>query len=110
MLRGNPWLRTTLVETAWAASNKKESALQARDQRLAPRIGHKRAIVAVARNLVLIIFDVLSRGQPYTGSGADSMPVTKTKRLIRHHSKRVVTLQKWLARVSTSARTLPPRV
>ena len=37
--RGNPWLRTTLVECAWAASAKEQSALQARYRRLAPRLG-----------------------------------------------------------------------
>jgi len=96
VLRGNPWLRTTLIECAWGASNKTGSAFRARYQRLAPRIGHKRAIVAVAHSMVLVFFDVLSRDQPYTGSGADAMPVTKVKRLIRHHSRRVATLRKWL--------------
>jgi transposase len=101
VLRGNPWLRTTLIECAWGASNKTGSVFQARYQRLAPRIGHKRAIVAVAHSLVLVLFEVLNREQPYTGSGADAMPVTKVKRLIRHHSRRVATLRKWLIRASS---------
>ena len=96
VLRGNPWLRTNLIECAWGASNKTGSVFQTRYQRLAPRIGHKRAIVAVAHSMVLVLFEVLSRDQPYTGSGADAMPVTKMKRLIRHHSRRVTTLRKWL--------------
>src|SRR5262249_17372766 len=81
-LRGNPWLRTTLIECAWGASNKNESAFQSRYQRLAPRIGHKRAIVAVAHSLVLTLFEVLQSGQVYAGAGADRMPSTKVKRLI----------------------------
>src|ERR1041385_3752312 len=101
VLRGNPWLRTTLIECAWGASNKTGSVFQARYQRLAPRIGHKRAIVAVAHSLVLVLFEVLNREQPYTGSGADAMRVTKVKRLIRHHSRRVATLRKWLIRASS---------
>jgi transposase len=56
VLRGNPWLRTTLIECAWGASNKTDSVFQARYQRLAPRIGHKRAIVAVAHSMVLVFF------------------------------------------------------
>jgi transposase len=100
VLRGNPWLRTTLIECAWAASGKKQSAFQMRYQRLAPRIGHKRAIVAVAHSLVLTVFDVLSRDQPYTGFGADTMPATRVQRLIRHHSKRAATLRRWLVRIS----------
>lgn len=39
VLLGNPWLRTTMIECAWAASGKSRSAFQARYQRLAPRIG-----------------------------------------------------------------------
>jgi len=103
VLRGNPWLRTTLIECAWAASGKRRSAFQARYQRLAPRIGHKRAIVAVAHSLVLTVFDVLSRDQPYTGSGADNMPATQLQRLIRHHSKREATLRRWLLRTSKNS-------
>jgi transposase len=100
VLRGNPWLRTNLIECAWGASNKTGSVFQTRYRRLAPRIGHKRAIVAVAHSIVLVLFDVLSRDQPYTGSGADAMPVTKAQRLIRHHSRRIATLRKWLTSVS----------
>jgi transposase len=96
VLRGNPWLRTTLIECAWGASNKTGSVFQARYQRLAPRIGHKRAIVAVAHSMILVLFEVLNRDEPYAGTGADAMPVTKVKRLIRHHSRRIATLRKWL--------------
>ena len=102
-LRGNPWLRSTLVECAWGASNRDQSTFQARYQRLAPRIGHKRAIVAVAHGLLLTVFEVLRTHKPYSGSGADRMPPEKTKRLIRHHSKRIIALHRWLTRTSTSA-------
>ena len=98
VLRGNPWLRSTLVECAWGASNRDQSTFQARYQRLAPRIGHKRAIVAVAHRLLLTVFEVLRTHEPYSGSGADRMPPEKTKRLIRHHSKRIIALHRWLTR------------
>jgi transposase len=97
-LRGNPWLRTTLIECAWGASNKKGSVFQSRYQRLSPRIGHKRAIVAVAHSLVLTLFEVLHSDQAYSGAGADRLPPTRVKRLIRHHSKRAAALQRWLTR------------
>jgi transposase len=36
---GNPYLRTALVQCAWASVRKKDSVFQARFQRLAPRRG-----------------------------------------------------------------------
>jgi len=96
VMRGNPWLRSTLVECAWAGANKKDSALQHRYQRLCPRLGHKRAIVAVAHALVLTVFDVLSQHQPYDGLGADPLPPQKLQRLVRHHTRRLKTLKRWL--------------
>lgn len=100
VLRGNPWLRSTLVECAWGASNRNQSTFQARYQRLAPRIGHKRAIVAIAHGLLLTVFEVLRSKEPYSGLGADRMPPEKTKRLIRHHSKRIIALHRWLTQNS----------
>jgi transposase len=91
-VRGNPWVRSTLVECAWSASRKKGSEFQRQYQRLQPRLGHKRAIVAVAHALTLMIFDVLATGKPYAQPGADALPPAKAAKLIRHHTRRLKTL------------------
>ena len=93
-LRGNPYIRSTLVECAWSASRKKDSAFEHQYERLKPRLGHKRAIVAVAHSLLLVIFQVLSNREPYTGPGANPMPETQVAKLIRHHTRRLKTLRK----------------
>jgi transposase len=95
-LKGNPWVRTTLVESAWSASRKKDSEFQKAYQRWKPAKGHKRAIVAVAHMLVEASFEVLSTGQPYAGPGANPLPESKAASLIRHHSRRIKTLRKRL--------------
>jgi transposase len=95
-LHGNPWVRSTLVECAWSASRKHDSEFQYQYERLKPRLGHKRAIVAVAHALTLVIFDVLSTGQPYTKPGASPLPDAKATHLIRHHTRRLKTLRKRL--------------
>jgi transposase len=92
-LRGNPWVRSTLVECAWSASRKKDSKFHQLYERLKPRLGHKRAIVAVAHSLLLTIFQVLASGQPYTQPGANPMPETKAAKLIRHHTRRLRVLR-----------------
>ena len=43
---GNRWLRTALVQAAWAASHSKKTYLAAQYRRLAGRRGKKRAISA----------------------------------------------------------------
>ena len=95
-LRGNPWVRSTLTESAWSASRKKESEFQNEYQRFKPRLGHKRAIVAVAHSLAETVFEVLSTGEPYTKPGASPMPDTQAARLIRHHTRRAKNLRKHL--------------
>jgi len=54
--KGNPWLRTALVEAAQAAARVKHSYLGAQFRRLAARRGAKRALVAVAHSLLTIIY------------------------------------------------------
>jgi transposase len=94
-LRGNPHMKTALVESAWSASRTNGSEFQDRYQRLHPRIGHKRAIVAVAHVLALRIYEVLQSGVPYqTARSAHSE--SSAKRLIRHHSRRLKHLHRWL--------------
>ena len=48
MKKGAPWLKTTLIQCAWAASRKKNSYLQAQYLRIRSRRGAKKAIGAVA--------------------------------------------------------------
>ena len=67
---GNRWLRTALIEAALAATHKRDSALAARYRRLARRRGHQKAIVAMARTLVVIAYHILARGTTYEELGA----------------------------------------
>ena len=57
--RGRPELRAALVEAAWAAV-RPSPHWQRRFERLAERIGRAKAIVAIARKLLVIIWHVLS--------------------------------------------------
>jgi transposase len=67
--KGNPWLRTALVEAAQAAARVKSSYLGAQFRRLAARRGVKRALVAVAHSLLVIIYSLLTRGSTYADLG-----------------------------------------
>jgi transposase len=68
---GNRALRTTLVQAAWAAQRTKGTYLSTVYRRLAGRRGKKRAIVAVAHSMLVSIYYMLLRHQPYQELGGD---------------------------------------
>lgn len=89
--KGAPWLKTTLVQCAWAASRKKASYLQAQFQRLRHRRGPKKAVCAVAASILTAVFHMLRDGTFYQDLGADhcrrASPETQANRLARQINK-----------------------
>ena len=71
MRKGAPWLKTTLVQCAWAAARKKGSYLQAQFHRLRARRGAKKAIGAVAASILTAVYHMLKDGTLYHDLGAD---------------------------------------
>ena len=82
--RGNLWLRATLTQCAWAAAAKKDCYLKGKFWRLAAE-GKKRAIVAVAHTLLVLVYEVLSQTKPYQERQTPALDERHRKRLIRHH-------------------------
>lgn len=84
---GAPWLKTVLVQAAWAASRKKNSYFRAQFLRLRSRRGPMKAIVAVAASMLTSAFYILSRHEPYRDLGSahfDRLDSAKlAKRLVR---------------------------
>jgi transposase len=70
-LPGNPWLKTTLVQAAWAAVHKKDTYLHAQFLRLKSRRGPKKAIVAVAASILTAAYHILKHGVDYHDLGGD---------------------------------------
>lgn len=69
--QGNTYLRAALVQAAWGATMKKNCYLSAQYFRMVKRLGRKKALVAVAHSLLVIIYHVLERDQTYTELGGD---------------------------------------
>jgi len=67
--KGAPWLKTTLVQCAWAASRKKASYLQAQFHRLRGRRGPKKAVCAVAASILTAAYHMLNDGTAYRDLG-----------------------------------------
>jgi len=69
MKKGAPWLKTTLIQCAWAASRKKNSYLQTQYLRLRSRRGPKKAIGAVAASILTAAYHMLKDGTIYQDPG-----------------------------------------
>ena len=67
--KGSKWLRTALLEAARAAARKKGSYLAAQYHRLVPRLGKKKAAVAVGHSILRIAYYLLQRDTTYTELG-----------------------------------------
>jgi transposase len=69
--KGSHWLRTALVEAGWAASHSKSTYLAEHYHRIARRRGRKRACVATAHTILVIVHRMLSDLVEYRDLGAD---------------------------------------
>jgi transposase len=89
--KGAVWLKTMLVQCAWAAKRKKDSYYQAQFYRLQSRRGPQKAICAVAASLLTAIFHMLKSGARHRDLGADYLtsrsPALKAKRLVAQLAK-----------------------
>ena len=72
--KASRWLRTALVQAAWAAVKVKDTHLAAVYRRLAARRGKQRAIMAVAHRLLVAIYHMLKDRVPYRELGTAPVP------------------------------------
>ena len=86
MRKGAPWLKTTLIQCAWAAARKKGSYLQAQFHRIRARRGAKKAVGAVAASILTAAYYMIANGTFYQDLGAGHFErrakPTQIKRLV----------------------------
>ena len=63
--KGSQWLRTTLVQVAWAASHTKKTIFGATYHKWAKRLGKKKALIAVARKILELAHFLLRNKTDY---------------------------------------------
>ena len=90
--KGSPWLKTTLVQCAWAATRKKGSYLQAQYYRIRARRGPKKAIVAVAASILTAIYHMLKDGTMYQDLGPNHFDAHAKERQKNRLLKRLADL------------------
>jgi transposase len=95
--KGAPWLKTMLVQCAWAAKRTKDSYYRAQFFRLQSRRGPQKAICAVAASILTAIYHILKEGTEHHDLGAayfDRRPIAvKVTRLVADLKKLGFTVQ-----------------
>ena len=92
MREGNPWLRRALCQAAWPASRTVGTYFSAQYHRLAARRGRKRAIIAVAHSLLMILYCMRKEDRNYHELGADYFDRLNAEGLKRYLLKRLARL------------------
>lgn len=89
MRPGNRWLRATLTEVAWTVARSKANYLAAQYHRLAQRRGAKRAAMATAHSILVIVYHLLRNETTYEDLGADYFVQRDKARIERHPVRRL---------------------
>jgi transposase len=90
--KGAPWLKTMLVQCAWAAKRKKDSYYRAQFHRLSGRRGPQKAICAVAAAILTAIYHMLKDGTAHHDLGANHFDRRPAEVRVKHLVARLAKL------------------
>ena len=91
---GNKYLKSLMVECAWTAIKTKNSYLRAKYYSLVPRMGKKKAIVAIGRKLLIYSYHILKNKEQYRDLGElYLMTDNKKEQLKKYLRKRLLKLE-----------------
>lgn len=86
---GAPWLKSTLVQAAWAAMRTKECYLRAQFFRIRARRGPGKAIVAVAASILKAAYFIIRDGVAYRELGGDYFQRLERPRIAKQLVRRL---------------------
>lgn len=81
-----------LVQAAWVATRTKGTYLGAKYRRMASRTGKKKALIALAHTMLVSIYHMIKRKEPYRELGADYLENLYKERTIKNLKKRIEAL------------------
>jgi transposase len=87
--QGNAWLRSGLVLAAHAAVVVKDSYFAKVYRRLAMRRGAKRAIMALAHRLLIAVYHMLLKHEPYRAPEPSAHDARRTHQLVHRMQQRI---------------------
>ena len=92
--KGNRFLRAILVQIAWAASRTKGSFFKEKFNRLCIRKNRKKALIAIARKMAVLIWNVLYDQEGYNPRKLIVYEPGKVQAKMNYHQKELERLEK----------------
>ena len=78
-----------MTECAWCATRTKNTYFSARNKKLAARRGKKRALVAIAAEMLKVVYHMLKDGTAYYELGADYLNTRRKEAQIKYHREQL---------------------
>lgn len=78
-----------MTECAWCATRTKNTYFSARYKRLAARRGKKRALVAIAAEMLVVIYHMLKDGTAYQELGDSHLDERRRQAQIKYHKEQL---------------------
>ena len=92
--KGNRYLKPILVQVAWAASRCKGSYFKDKFNRLSIRKSSKKALIAIARKISVVVWNILKDLTPYNPALQVIYEPAKLDARIRYHQKEMERIAK----------------
>ena len=86
---GNKATKVIMTECAWCAARTKDIYFSARYKRFTSRRGKKRALVAIAAEMLKVVYHMLKDGTAYQELGADYMSNRRKDAQIKYHREQL---------------------
>ena len=86
---GNKATKAIMTECAWCATRTKGTYFSARYKRIAARRGKKRALVAIAAEMLKVVYHMLKDGSAYQELGEDYMVSRRKDAQIKYHREQL---------------------
>ena len=94
--KGNRFIRSVLVQVAWASTRSKGSYFKEKFQKLVIRKSRKKALIAIARKIGVVIWNVLSKKESFNPNKLPVYDPVKLKAKQAYHQKESEKLSKLL--------------
>ena len=91
---GNKYLRRIMVQCAWAAVRTKGSFYKSKFEQLCIRKSRKKALIAIARKLLTVVWHVLSEDKPFNPQLLPVYNPRKMQMKVNYHRKEIEKLEK----------------
>jgi transposase len=91
---GNKYLRRIMVQCAWAAARTKGSFYKSKFEQLCLRKSRKKALIAIARKLLTVVWHVLSENEPFNPGLLPVYNPRKIQMKMNYHRREIEKLEK----------------